>query len=159
MDTLEEEDDDSPSSNHPFSSFNSFSFGGVNPFGQSTGQTSTAEITGQMPTEGDAAMGEDPAFSWLSMDLDSLLAQSLPPLDMSLYQSMGDLAPIHSDTVPYGQDDFASYMFPLPDTTAVSESTPKTDQKLLHRGGYMPITPQIESMLGDFCEYDRLGQR
>lgn len=92
------------------------------------------------------------------MDLDSLLAQSLPPLDMSLYQSIGDLAPIHSDTVPYGQDDYSSYLFPGIDMNQGSSTTmPTTVSTPLNsivplQAMATSVTPQIQAILSDFCK-------
>jgi hypothetical protein len=153
MDTVDEEDDDSPSSNNPLTGFNSFSFPNSNTCNMSAEASSSANdgFSGQLPRNGDATMAEDQSLSWLSMDLDSLLGQSLPPLDMSLYQSMGDLAPIHSNTVPYGQDDFSSYLLSI-SGDANSESTPTNNEVRVPQSLPLPITPQVELMLSDFCK-------
>lgn len=155
MDTLDEEDDDSPSSNHPSDNANSFSFPSANPFGKSAGRsTSTApRASGPMSREGDAAMTEDQSLSWLSMDLESLLAQSLPALDMAMYQSMGELAPISSDTVPYSQDDLSSYLSSITANTNLTSGSTTTNHEILTRTFPTPITPQVESILSDFCEF------
>jgi hypothetical protein len=162
MDTVEEEDDESPAPANEHGSRNPFSFNNTAQFDFNSGSSSTTPgFIGRPPLDGDSTMTDDPSTSWLSMDLDSLLAQSLPPLDMSLYQSMGDLAPIHSDTVPYGVDDYSSYLFPgidmdLGSTTSIqqSSSTPLTSIN-----GLQPVTisttPHIRAILSDFCKSSR----
>jgi hypothetical protein len=157
METMEEEDDDSPAPIPRTNSQNSFSFSNNNVFDLNSGSSSTPSgLLGGQQGDGDAMMNDD---AWLSMDLDSLLAQSLPPIDMSLYQSMGDLAPIHSDTVPYGQDDFSSYLYPSigMDTGTLNsmvQSTSTTRNGSISLGTSLstPITPQVRIILSDFCE-------
>lgn len=157
METMEEEDDDSPAPMPRTNSQNSFSFNNNNVFNFNSGYSSTTTgLFGGQQGDEDASMNDD---AWLSMDLDSLLAQSLPPIDMSLYQSMGDLAPIHSDTVPYGQDDFSSYLYPsiAMETGASSsmvQSTSTTRNGSISLGTSLstPITPQVRITLSDFCE-------
>jgi len=154
---MEEEDDDSPAPMPRTNSQNSFSFSNNNIFNFNNGSSSTPTgVMGGQQGDGDALMDDD---AWLSMDLDSLLAQSLPPIDMSLYQSMGDLAPIHSNTVPYGQDDFSSYLYPgiAIDAGAASsmvQSTSATRNGSISLGNSIstPITPQVRTVLSDFCE-------
>jgi len=157
METMEEEDDDSPAPMPRPSSQNSFSFSNNNIFNFNSGSSSAPTgVMGGQQGDGDAMMDDD---AWLSMDLDSLLAQSLPPIDMSLYQSMGDLAPIHSNTVPYGQDDFSSYLYPgiamdTGSTSTMVQSTPTTRHGSISLGTSLstPITPQVRIVLSDFCE-------
>jgi hypothetical protein len=157
METMEEEDDDSPAPMPRTNSQNSFSFNNSNIFSFNSGSSSTpTALLGGPQGDGDALMNDD---TWLSMDLDSLLAQSLPPIDMSLYQSMGDLAPIHSNTVPYGQDDFSSYLYPsismdtgASSSTAQSSSTTQNGSISLGTPFSAPITPQVRIVLSDFCE-------
>jgi hypothetical protein len=157
METMEEEDDDSPAPMPRTDSQNSFSFSNSNVFDFNSGSSSTPTgLLERQQGDGDALMNDD---AWLSMDLDSLLAQSLPPIDMSLYQSMGDLAPIHSDTVPYGQDDFSSYLYPsiAMDTAAsgsLAQSISTTRNGSISLGNSLstPITPQVRTVLSEFCE-------
>jgi hypothetical protein len=157
METMEEEDDDSPAPMPRTNSQSSFSFSNNNIFNFNSGSSSTPTgLIGGPQGDGDALMNDD---TWLSMDLDSLLAQSLPPIDMSLYQSMGDLAPIHSETVPYGQDDFSSYLYPgiavdtgASSSMAQSTSTTRNGPISLVNSISTPITPQVRTVLSDFCE-------
>jgi len=158
METMEEEDDDSPAPMPRTNPHNSFSFSNTNDiFNFNSGSSSTPTgLIGGPQGDGDALMNDD---AWLSMDLDSLLAQSLPPIDMSLYQSMGDLAPIHSDTVPYGQDDFSSYLYPniamnAGTSGAMVQSTSTTRNGSISLGDTIstPITPQVRTVLSGFCE-------
>jgi hypothetical protein len=157
METMEEEDDDSPAPMPRTNSQNSFSFSNNNIFNFNSGSSSTPTgLIGGPQGDGDALMNDD---TWLSMDLDSLLAQSLPPIDMSLYQSMGDLAPIHSDTVPYGQDDFSSYLYPsinmdtgASSSTAQSNLTTRNGSISLGSSFSTPVTQQVRAVLSDFCE-------
>jgi hypothetical protein len=159
MDTVEEEDDESPAPANGNGSQNPFSFTNTAQFDFNSGSSSTMPgIIGRPPLDGDTTMTDDPSTSWLSMDLDSLLAQSLPPLDMSLYQSMGDLAPIHSDTVPYGVDDYSSYLFSGIDTN-LGSTTPmqqSTSTPLNSINGLQPVatsvTPHVRAILSDFCK-------
>ena len=155
---MEEEDDDSPAPMPRTNSHNSFSFSNNNDiFNFNSGSSSTPTgLIGGPQGDGDALMNDD---AWLSMDLDSLLAQSLPPIDMSLYQSMGDLAPIHSDTVPYGQDDFSSYLYPgiamnAGASGSMVQSTSTTRNGSISLGDTIstPITPQVRTVLSGFCE-------
>lgn len=159
METLEEEYDESPTPTETRNHSNPFNF--AEPFSISTGPSSSITpvnnvSSGLISQDGDLQMTDDPTLSWLNMDLDSLLAQSLPPLDMSLYQSMGDLAPIPSDTVPYGADSTA-YAFPVPDISPIEftipNRTPQARRKLLPTVSYTPITPQVQAVLREFCEY------
>jgi len=156
METMEEEDDDSPAPMPRIDSQNRFSFSNSNVFNFDTGSSTTPPgLNLGQQRDGDAVMNDD---AWLSMDLDSLLAQSLPPIDMSLYQSMGDLAPIHSETVPYGQDDFSSYMYPgmameMGAPSSIQQSASATRNESTSLGpSFTPITPQIRTVLSDFCE-------
>jgi hypothetical protein len=157
METMEEEDDESPAPIPRPKPQNSFPFTTTNVFDFNSGSTTTPTDPLTKPHEDDdTTMNEDP---WLSMDLDSLLAQSLPPIDMSLYQSMGDLAPIHSETVPYGQDDFSSYLYPSTGTNQGSSSSMLTSTSTFHNGLVSlgtslstPITPQVRGVLSEFCE-------
>jgi len=159
METMEEEDDESPAPMPRTNSQNSFSFSNNNTFNFNSGSSSTPTgLSVGTQGDGDAMMNDD---AWLSMDLDSLLAQSLPPIDMSLYQSMGDLAPIHSNTVPYGQDDFSSYLYPgiamdAGASSSMVHSTSTTRNGSMSLGNSIsvstPITPQVRTVLSDFCE-------
>jgi len=159
METLDEEDDGSPGpvNGHEFQ--NLFSLTNSNAFDFNSGSSSTTPgFMGRPRVDNDTIMIDDPSASWLSMDLDSLLAQSLPPLDMSLYQSIGDLAPIHSDTVPYGQDDYSSYLFPGIDINLGSSTTKPTNVST-PLNSIVPlqamatsVTPQIRAILSDFCK-------
>ena len=159
METLDEEDDASPGPVTGHNSQNLFSLNNSNAFEFNSGSSSTTPgLLGRPRVDSDTIMIDDPSASWLSMDLDSLLAQSLPPLDMSLYQSMGDLAPIHSDTVPYGQDDSSSYLFPSIDmdmgpftTMSTTVSTPLNSIIPLQTKA-TSVTPQIRAILSDFCK-------
>lgn len=159
METLEEEYDESPTPTETRNHSNPFNF--AEPFSLSTGPSSSITpvnpiTNGLISQDADLTMSDDPTLSWLNMDLDSLLAQSLPPLDMSLYQSMGDLAPIPSDTVPYGADSSA-YAFPVPDISphgsTLTAHTPHALQNIASSVSYTPVTPQVQSILRDFCEF------
>jgi hypothetical protein len=157
METMEEEDDESPGPPSQVNNQNPFGLNNPSTFDFSSGSTSTPTgVTNRIQEDGDTRMNDDP---WLSMDLDSLLAQSLPPIDMSLYQSMGDLAPIHSDTVPYGQDDFSSYLYSnigmnTDASSSVLQSTSVTRNGSLSLGvsTMTPVTPQVRAILNEFCE-------
>lgn len=158
METMEEEDDESPVPMPRTSTQNSFSFSNNNVFDFNSGSSSTPTGgLGGNQGDGDALMNDD---AWLSMDLDSLLAQSLPPIDMSLYQSMGDLAPIHSDTVPYGQDDFSSYLYPSIGMESGTSSSLLQSSSTSHHGSTSlgtslatPVTPHVRTILSNFCEF------
>lgn len=160
MDTVDEEYDESSTPNDTRSSMsNPFGFNSE-PFNLSNGSSSSvtpAQNAVAPQGDGDLTMAEDPTLSWLNMDLDSLLAQSLPPLDMSLYQSMGELAPIHSDTVPYGQTE-SSYAFTLPEVSSASyirpapAPTPQLSRATLAAPAFTPVTPQIQLILREFCK-------
>jgi hypothetical protein len=161
MDVLDEEDEDSPTPMRTFNAQNSYSHSDhTDPFHYSNVSSSftTPRVAGAGQGDGDANMAEDPSMNWLSMDLDALLAQSLPPLDMSLYQSMGDLAPIHSNTVPYGQDDFSSYLFPgvgMDTGQTVPTSKSATTPLIADASGsqaMLPVTPEVRAILSAFCE-------
>lgn len=106
--------------------------------------------------DGDMTMTEDPTLSWLNMDLDSLLAQSLPPLDMSLYQSMGELAPLPSETVPSGQPDSDPFGFTnmsiSPMVYGQSVPNPQPILPAPQSIQYAPLTPQLQLILRDFCK-------
>jgi len=151
METMDEEDDESPVPMPRAQIQNSFPFN-TNLFDFGSGSTTTPTgLTNRPQEDGDARMNDD---AWLSMDLDSLLAQSLPPIDMSLYQSMGDLAPIHSETVPYGQDDFSSYLYPgISMDTGASTSALHQGSTSLMTPLPTPLTSQIRITLNDFCKY------
>lgn len=155
LETLEEDCDDSPTPNESRMSANPFSF--TETFNLSTDSSNTitpAQISAPA-ADGDLTMAEDPTLSWLNMDLASLLSQSLPPLDMSQYQSMGDLAPIHSDTVPFGED--GSYAFDLPDIPSLSYNQPIPTPQPKHVPPqaiqYAPLTPQTQLVLREFCRF------
>lgn len=159
METLDEEDDGSPGPVNGHGAQNPFSLNNPNAFDFNSGSSSTTPgFMGRPRLDNDTIMIDDPSASWLSMDLDSLLAQSLPPLDMSLYQSIGDLAPIHSDTVPYGQDDYSSYLFPGtgmdmgPFTTMSTTVSTPLNSIIPLQAMATSVTPQIRAILSDFCK-------
>ena len=167
MDTLEEECDESPTPNDLRTSIsNPFGFSSepfsLDPSNGSSSSATPAQNGVAAQGDGDLTMAEDPTLSWLNMDLDSLLAQSLPPLDMSLYQSMGELAPIPSDTVPYGQTD-SSYTFSMPDVPSASyirpapAPTPQISRAALTAPPFTPVSPQIQLILREFCKYPLLN--
>lgn len=159
METVEEEYDDSPTPTETRNNANPFDF--AEAFALSSGPSSSATpvVDGVPSADRDMPMSDDPTLNWLNMDLDALLAQSLPPLDMSLYQSMGDLAPIPSDVVPYGAESSA-YTFPIPDISPLSFTqtipTPQLPQRPAPPAQFTPITAQVQAILREFCTSDRI---
>ena len=154
LDTLDEEYDETPTPSGRTMSADPLSFTDTYQMSADSSNSITPAQISLPATDGDLNMTDDPTLSWLNMDLASLLSQSLPPLDMSQYQSMGDLAPIHSDTVPFGQD--GSYSFDLQELSSSAYSQPIPNTKPTHVPPqaiqYAPLTPQIQLVLREFCK-------